>query len=759
VITLEALQAALDRSTDVPMPIAAHKRILSPGTLLVEGLRGAGKSWLIQHLISLDPNEPPGPRFGATPLPGVTTFVLADPLPPSKHDEADSAARLSWLIAAMHTLHGTTRVDTPALPDAELTTERALAWFTTLHQALQARNASVMLLYDAPTGPVGALLGLWLALTRRFPHLSARVFLRPGTLTHVTPKDAQDLRHATTSLVWSGPELVRLLAARLHRAAPHDDFGPLVGTSFGLLPETPSEEAMVAVVGQIAGRHVGTGVRRAYTSRWLLAAIQGRRGQGTPATLLDVLSAAVDFRRNSPLEDPLAPPLDLSALEVGLATTARRAVVELSEDLGLGDALWALRELGTPVAATEAVALWGQPLTDLLVREGVLIAVDTLLDVAPLYREGLGVRSNLAPVATKPREPVTPRPKRAPTTPSAEVRDRLVDALQLDLVGPDADDPSHARYAQEQLPARRPSNWYLTGFLVPFEAPAPDDTASEQLDVATSGGAADDDTTPERASTRRAPFPSAIGISLLIPAGIDRVEVDVTWGDYTPDEPPPIIPSAELVETQPATPEEPTSWTRRPRRERVVVRLDTKDPMEVPDSGGLQLRLYVRPVRHTQGARPTGLPDHTLAASIFLVNERETTDPPDLAYAFQAQLSVRCAAPFVTRPDLRGQQGGEWDDRVAELQYRDVLERAVGHGLATRLLPPSDGWWTAQTTWLPSAEVERVEPSKRDGIELNMERLGALTDVDAVGAGGGGHGAPRHHPGPARPRTSGAPKD
>jgi hypothetical protein len=81
VITLEALRAALDRSTDVPMPIAAHKRILSPGTLLVEGLRGAGKSWLIQHLISLDPNEPPGPRFGATPLPGVTTFVLADPLP------------------------------------------------------------------------------------------------------------------------------------------------------------------------------------------------------------------------------------------------------------------------------------------------------------------------------------------------------------------------------------------------------------------------------------------------------------------------------------------------------------------------------------------------------------------------------------------------------------------------------------------------------------------------------------------------------
>ena len=47
---------------------------------------------------------------------------------------------------------------------------------------------------------------------------------------------------------------------------------------------------------------------------------------------------------------------------------------------------------------------------------------------------------------------------------SLEVRVRLVEALQLDLVGPRA---GHA-FAAELLPGWvRPSIWYLTGFLIP----------------------------------------------------------------------------------------------------------------------------------------------------------------------------------------------------------------------------------------------------------------------------------------------------
>jgi len=55
----------------------------------------------------------------------------------------------------------------------------------------------------------------------------------------------------------------------------------------------------------------------------------------------------------------------------------------------------------------------------------------------------------------------------APTT-SLEVRERLVEALKLALVGPGA---GHA-LAEERLHRReRPSNWYLTAFLIPSGTP------------------------------------------------------------------------------------------------------------------------------------------------------------------------------------------------------------------------------------------------------------------------------------------------
>jgi hypothetical protein len=47
----------------------------------------------------------------------------------------------------------------------------------------------------------------------------------------------------------------------------------------------------------------------------------------------------------------------------------------------------------------------------------------------------------------------------------AKVRQRLVDALKLDLVGP-ANGSDLEAEVLEQAPAR----WYLTGFLVPLEA-------------------------------------------------------------------------------------------------------------------------------------------------------------------------------------------------------------------------------------------------------------------------------------------------
>ena len=52
-----------------------------------------------------------------------------------------------------------------------------------------------------------------------------------------------------------------------------------------------------------------------------------------------------------------------------------------------------------------------------------------------------------------------------PNTP-AEVRSSLIDALQVDLVGPTPNDIAHV----DEIIDQAPSKWYLTGFLVPYEA-------------------------------------------------------------------------------------------------------------------------------------------------------------------------------------------------------------------------------------------------------------------------------------------------
>src|SRR5208283_638153 len=96
---------------------------------------------------------------------------------------------------------------------------------------------------------------------------------------------------------------------------------------------------------------------------------------------------------------------------------------------------------------------------------------------------------------------------------SAETREGLVDALRLDLIGPEPG----SKHESETLPIP-PSRWYLTGYLVPFMAPESqrrEVTADDELDLVGTTAGADDDTAPERASARKVFLPSSIGLSVL----------------------------------------------------------------------------------------------------------------------------------------------------------------------------------------------------------------------------------------------------
>ena len=172
-------------------------------------------------------------------------------------------------------------------------------------------------------------------------------------------------------------------------------------------------------------------------------------------------------------------------------------------------------------------------------------------------------------------------------TTALEVREQLVDALRLDLVG-----PSGVLGNPQEVLAQAPSRWYLTGFLVPTDADEEqrcDPTSNDELDQAAEPVGLDDDATPEQPAARRSYLPSSMGISVLIPAGTSELEAIVRYGEY-------------LRVEQDEGYNGPQHWQRIPREEMVPVKIGST----VPDSG-------VVPLSNSQGVELVwsvrGVPD------------------------------------------------------------------------------------------------------------------------------------------------------
>ena len=217
----------------------------------------------------------------------------------------------------------------------------------------------------------------------------------------------------------------------------------------------------------------------------------------------------------------------------------------------------------------------------------------------------------------------------------------------------------------------RPSNWYLTGLLVPRGAPAEQRADADvdddfDLEVAVEGGLGDD-STEDRRSAKKSFFPSSMGLSFLVAKGVDRPAVTVRWGHYryvedasrddgrTDDAPDSgessggtegAVDGAAVKSEEKAS----TRWQRAACEESVPVTLaPADDPYQepVPGSQGLILHVVARPVSATTFAGR--IPPGTRSVSLFLVNGRTPAADAarDEAFAFQAELEVD---RFRTRP-------------------------------------------------------------------------------------------------------------
>jgi hypothetical protein len=307
-------------------------------------------------------------------------------------------------------------------------------------------------------------------------------------------------------------------------------------------------------------------------------------------------------------------------------------------------------------------------------------------------------------------------------------RDDLLAALACDLLGPTAEDE------RLRLP---PSRFYLTGFLVPREArdaEEADPTSDDEL------AAGDDETEEETAGAEPEPkqknrLPASMGLSVLLPPGpaTDTLTATLRWADYVLED-----EDDHADHDPPGNTLAPDGRARRPRRTwrrvprgpiAVAVPLDRAAlaaGIRVAETPGVVLKGKLADV-------PT-IPARAL--SLFVVNERPQGEKGriDEQYLFQVKLEVTFAPGLRARPNQRDAESTDWDDRVADLQFRDRREYAVGHGVSVEVPAQPSPITTVRTTWLPRAEVRRVVTHDDVPAMVAMEDLAALADAAAVRA-------------------------
>ncbi len=339
-----------------------------------------------------------------------------------------------------------------------------------------------------------------------------------------------------------------------------------------------------------------------------------------------------------------------------------------------------------------------------------------------------------------------------PAPPSATaVRARLVDVLRRDLIGPG---PQDADLAKERL-RENPSRWYLAGFLVP----APDTAGAaaaealqsledegdpligddEGADPETGRARAPDDAPRDEPSGRRHRLPSSLGLTVLLDAAVEEVEVRLTWGSYTTVPP---LPAEVLLDekAQYDAAYRNVQWQRVPgqARMRIPVPKDGRgSAITVPSSGGAQhpggalmLEAHARPYAVKE---PDGSVTQLRVLTIMTVNRRYGAHRrfADVTYAFQVRLEIDCPSGLYPRCDLSGYGSADPDAALADLHYGDVAEYAVGRNTSAGWIRDGDGHVRrAHTDFLPSAEVERVEPNENiEGVEFGMEALAELVEA------------------------------
>jgi hypothetical protein len=363
-----------------------------------------------------------------------------------------------------------------------------------------------------------------------------------------------------------------------------------------------------------------------------------------------------------------------------------------------------------------------------------------------------------------------------------DIRDDLHDMIVRDLFGPAGEEDEELHFRE-----RRVRDRYLVGLLAPRtnpdanpDAPAsttastPDpedvdmgvvdpDTGQELSETGSEVDASYQDTlardtydseeegnTDDTRSGKSSFFPSSMGMSFVVGADARELVVETSWGQYWKIE----SETQRYVNPDKDMDKPARVWKRQPvKPEPLTLPLVAGDIGDRQDAGGTAYTILHEdfPKVRLQG-RMRFYEEIGWIVTLFLVNhQREPLQNKDSAWVFQPCLKVRAAAGseeaiFVRRNlalhetkvlDRLSQQ----EHGVLEMQYRDRLDFAVGHGVSVHVARAEHDPTRAlsiETTFLPHHDVAQQTPPTEDdiaalaGITLDMHALSELPKVDLL---------------------------
>jgi len=265
-------------------------------------------------------------------------------------------------------------------------------------------------------------------------------------------------------------------------------------------------------------------------------------------------------------------------------------------------------------------------------------------------------------------------------------RDRLLDAVMADLIGP-------AGELDEILDQARPGDRYLTGVLYPQLEYETGREASSEEDDDRQGGGDDDAAGPDEPvpmdSIRR---PSSMGLSFRVSGPAVRLEATAAryrrrWRD-----------GDAVTETDLGRDRE--CWIREPVS--ITSDVSLREGLQPPQPSGVEgLQWWIR-------CLPAG---DTWQVTVILENcLRPRPGRAEMEEASFLQASFRVRLPEGSRliPRRPARHAGDEDGRSNDLIYRDVQEWAIGHVCSATW--NEDGTEVA-TSWMPSQHVPAMSAS------------------------------------------------